>query len=89
MVRILKKIVSNWFSGFRETITLRTTIVGIKNCGPKLIHTVFVYFINMIQCPIKILSVVIILYINNPRMFNVGTDDLAIKPNIPHKSLLQ
>ena len=27
--------------------------------------------------------------INNRRMFNVGTDDLAIKPYIPDKSLLQ
>ena len=27
--------------------------------------------------------------INNPRMFNGETDDLAIKPYIPHKSLLQ
>ena len=27
--------------------------------------------------------------INNPRMFNLGTDDLAIKPYIPHKSLFQ
>ena len=27
--------------------------------------------------------------INNPKMFNGVTDDLAIKPYIPHKSLLQ
>ena len=27
--------------------------------------------------------------INNPKMFNGETDDLAIKPCIPHKSLLQ
>ena len=29
------------------------------------------------------------LLINNRRMFNVGIDDLAEKPYIPHKSLLQ
>ena len=27
--------------------------------------------------------------INNPKKFNVEIDDLAIKPYIPHKSLLQ
>ena len=32
---------------------------------------------------------VIYLLINNRRMFNVVTDDLAEKPYIPHKSLLQ
>ena len=29
------------------------------------------------------------LLINIWKMFNLGTDDLAVKPNIPHKSLLQ
>ena len=47
-------------------------------------------FKNVMRPAKNDLADLVLLYlINNPRMFNLGTDDLAIKPYIPHKSLFQ